>query len=122
MILIDTLALTTTRKILPHMRDRVAQENQRLLRRRRRIRRNERLQEDALHLQTIALHLARKYPLRRSLRIQSRLDNAGTVRARGTPWYSLILFGEDGYWDNGGPTEDGYNVVIHLDRLPIVTD
>ena len=111
-----------TRTILPHMRDWSAQEQQRQIRRQRRIRRTERLQEDALHLQTTALHLARKYPLRRSLRIQSRLDNAGTVRARGEPWYSLILFGEDGYWDNVGPTEDGFNVIIHLDRLPIVTD
>ena len=104
------------------MQDWAAQEQQRLLRRRRRIRRTEHLQENALHLQTIALHLASKYPLRRSLRIQSRLDNAGTVRARGEPWYSLVLFGEDGYWDNGGPTVDGFNVIIHLDRLPIVTD
>jgi hypothetical protein len=31
------------------------------------------------------------------------------------------LYGKDGYWDNGGPSEDGFTIILYHSRLPIVT-
>jgi hypothetical protein len=85
------------------------QEELHTLQRQRRIQRAVRLRSDARHLREVAAHLALR-GLRRSLRIQWQRDNAESIQYRGGPWYTLILYGENDYWVNGGPSLVGHNM------------
>ena len=89
------------------------------IRRLRGIKRLVRLRAEVRHLRDVAAHLALKP--RRSLRLQWKQDNARSIQETGGPWYTLILYGEDGYWDNGGPSLAGHNIVIYPSRLPAPT-
>ena len=71
------------------------------------------------HLRDVAAYLALKP--RRSLRIQWQQANAQSIQERGGAWYTLILFGEDDYWANGGPSLEGHNIVVYPSRLPTPT-
>ena len=68
------------------------------------------------HLQDVKRRLALKP--RRSLRIQWKKDNAAAIRDSGGPWYTLILFGEEDYWANGGPSPAGHSIVFYPSHLP----
>jgi len=75
-----------------------------------------RLRAEFRHLENVAAHLAKKP--RRSLRLQWKRHNARSIREQGGPWFTLILFGEEGYWSNGGPSLEGHNITIFPSRLP----
>ncbi len=97
------------------------QEELHTLRCRLQIRRAVRLRSDARHLHDVAAHLALRGP-RRSLRIQWQRDNAESIQYRGGPWYTLILYEENDYWVNGGPSLAGHNIVFyHPSRFPAPT-
>ena len=87
-------------------------EELRTLQRRRRIEQLEGLRAEARHLRDVAANLALKP--RRSLQIQWQRDNAQSIQQRGGPWYTLILYGEDDYWVNGGPSPVGYHCLLSL--------
>ncbi len=88
-------------------------------RRRRGIKRLVQLRAEASHLRAVAAHLALRP--RRSQRLQWKQDNAKSIQETGGPWYTLILYGEDVYWNNGGPSLAGHNIVIYPLRLPAST-
>ncbi len=87
-------------------------EELRTLRCQRRIERLVQLRAEACHLRDVAANLALQP--RRSLRIQWQRDNAPSIQQRGEPWYTLILYGEDDYWVNGGPSPVGYHCLLSL--------
>jgi hypothetical protein len=95
------------------------QEELHTLRRRRQIERLVQLRAKACHLREVAANLALQP--RRSLWIQWQRDNTQSIQQRGGPWYTLILYREDDYWVNGGPSPVGYNIAYYLSRLPAPT-
>jgi hypothetical protein len=94
-------------------------EELRTLQRQRQIERLVQLRVEARHLRDVAANLALKP--RRSLQIQWQRDNAQSIQQRGGPWYTLILYGEDDYWVNGGPFLVGHNIAFYPSRLPTPT-
>jgi hypothetical protein len=66
--------------------------------------------EAAAHLRAAADLIATRGP-RRSLRIAWLWDNAPALAAGQAPWYRLVLFGEDDYYQQGFPP-DGYRIVV----------
>ena len=87
--------------------------------RRREINRLVQKRAEVHHLRDVAAYLALKP--RRSLRIQWQQANAQLIQERGGPWYTLILYGEDNYWANGGPSLEGHNIIVYPSRLPTPT-
>ena len=86
------------------------------LRRLRRLRREDlwqRCNKAAAQFRAAAELLATRGP-RRSLHIEWLWYNAPTLAAGQTPWYRLILFGEDDYFRQGFPP-DGYKIVVSDD-------
>jgi hypothetical protein len=102
------------------MQQNLNQEELHTLQRQQRIQRAVRLRSDARHLREVVAHLALR-GLRRSLRIQWQRDNAKSIQYRGGPWYTLILYGENDYWVNGGPSLEGHNIVFYPSRFPVST-
>jgi hypothetical protein len=95
-------------------------EEQHTLQCRQQIQRAVRLRSDAHHLREVAAHLALRGP-RRNLQIQWQRDNTESIQYRGGPWYTLILYGENDYWVNGGPSLAGHNIVFYPSRFPAPT-
>ena len=68
------------------------------------------------HPQDVERRLALKP--QRSLRIQWKKDNVAAIRDSGGPWYTLILFREEDYWANGGPSPAGHSIVFYPSQRP----